>query len=816
MKALDILAMYNLKHWLRKPLQLFFLFLGVSLATTLWSSIQLLNSQAKNSYENAITILSASQNKIIVSRNNELIPFHFFSKLRRNKWPVTPILEGKLSDYEKIKFIGIDPFTFSKDSIYFRSLLEKRGDFQNFLTNKQIAFASSETISELLNLKLNLGLELVKTESLIKNVVLVDISKAEDILNKNGKISRFELTNIPPEDKKLILELGLIIKDSESNDDLKQLTRSFHLNLTAFGLLGFIVGLFIVYSTLNLSFEQRKSSFISLRNIGVSIKTLFFSTLLEIILLSSLSGLFGILFGHILASLLLPDVASTLNNIYGASISNKLLFSISEIFVALLMPVIGTILISTGFLIKLYKIESNNNQFSIFKKYLNYSQNFYTILVIINLSLISIIILISPKDLFLSFILIGIMIIGSTLFLPLVLRFTLKYINHSIPFKNPMFIWFFSDTFQQVGRISLSLNALMLSLAVTIGVDNMVKSFEETFTIWLDKRLITEMYVRTHSEDVAKKLITEFGKEKAVKNIYPIIETKGIYKDSKISVVGFEPKKVYVDNWPIVEKSNEMWREIQNYNSVIINEQLHYKFNVKLGDNIEIIDSLTGEKILKSNVVGIYPDYGNSIPQIMVRMERFQQYYSNIFPLNFAVDIKIGSFNQVSKLLQEKYSLLDTDIINQLSIKEFSKNVFNKTFSITRSLSDAMIIIATLTLLTSLISLSEIRVMNLSPLWAMGIKRVTLLKIEFVQFSILILITLFIAIPVGLLICWLLTNYLNITAFGWKLPYEYYPMMWFKTFIIALLCCIISIFLPTFLMFKNSPSLMIKRYKNEY
>ena len=60
--------------------------------------------------------------------------------------------------------------------------------------------------------------------------------------------------------------------------------------------------------------------------------------------------------------------------------------------------------------------------------------------------------------------------------------------------------------------------------------------------------------------------------------------------------------------------------------------------------------------------------------------------------------------------------------------------MFEKTFTVTRSLSDAMIIIATLTLLTSLVSLSEIRVINLSPLWALGITRGSLLKIEFAQF----------------------------------------------------------------------------------
>ena len=116
MRLLDILILCNFKHWFRKPLQLFFLFLGISLATPLWSSIQLLNSQAKKTYENAILLISSNQNKIIVSANNELIPFNTFSKLRRNNWPVTPIIEGRLPNNKEIKIIGIDPFTLSKNS----------------------------------------------------------------------------------------------------------------------------------------------------------------------------------------------------------------------------------------------------------------------------------------------------------------------------------------------------------------------------------------------------------------------------------------------------------------------------------------------------------------------------------------------------------------------------------------------------------------------------------------------------------------------------------------------------------------------------
>ena len=321
------------------------------------------------------------------------------------------------------------------------------------------------------------------------------------------------------------------------------------------------------------------------------------------------------------------------------------------------------------------------------------------------------------------------------------------------------------------------------------------------------------MYLRADSDDLAKKISNEIIKEKNVINVYPIIETKSFIKDTKVSVVGFKPQKLYFDNWPVISRSEDIWEQIQNSNGILINEQLHYKLNIDIGDDIQIAN--TSNNNFDSTVVGIYPDYGNSVPQIMINLNKFEYYYSNILPQNFAIDITKGTYGDVSELIQNKYEISDKNIINQSAIKEFSKNVFNKTFTVTRSLSDAMIIIATLTLLTSLISLSEIRVINLSPLWALGIKRITLLKIEFAQFLLLIFIALLFAIPVGLILCFLLTNYLNVSAFGWKLPYDFYPKMWGKTILISLLCSIVAITLPTYLMFKDSASLMIKRYKNE-
>ena len=62
----------------------------------------------------------------------------------------------------------------------------------------------------------------------------------------------------------------------------------------------------------------------------------------------------------------------------------------------------------------------------------------------------------------------------------------------------------------------------------------------------------------------------------------------------------------------------------------------------------------------------------------MISLERFRDYYSNSFPNNFAVDVKKGSFNDVSNYIQNKYDILETDIINQQTIKEFLKICLKK------------------------------------------------------------------------------------------------------------------------------------------
>ena len=75
------------------------------------------------------------------------------------------------------------------------------------------------------------------------------------------------------------------------------------------------------------------------------------------------------------------------------------------------------------------------------------------------------------------------LLLGAALGLPVVLGFALYLGQRSA--RRPLAAWFWADSRQQLSGLSLALMALLLALAVNVGVSTMVESFSKTFSGWL-------------------------------------------------------------------------------------------------------------------------------------------------------------------------------------------------------------------------------------------------------------------------------------------------------------------------------------------
>ncbi len=96
------------------------------------------------------------------------------------------------------------------------------------------------------------------------------------------------------------------------------------------------------------------------------------------------------------------------------------------------------------------------------------------------------------------------LLLGAALGLPAILELVLSLGQRSA--RRPLAVWFWADSRQQLSGLSLALMALLLALAVNVGVGTMVESFSRTFISWLDGRLAADVYVNAASDAQATEI----------------------------------------------------------------------------------------------------------------------------------------------------------------------------------------------------------------------------------------------------------------------------------------------------------------------
>src|SRR5712671_3011700 len=354
-----------LSHWRRHPMQLATLLIGLISATALWSGVQALNQQARLSYDRAAATFGGTRTAALVGRDGRSFPQRLFVELRRAGWPVSPVLEGRVQiGGRSLRLLGIEPITLPAEVGNAPAI--GRAGLQSFVTPPGEMLVAPEMLSEL-NLPegatpLGSGgtsLPPLRVQArLVPGVLVVDIGIAQQLLKMPDQLSRLLIGKTKA--KRAPLEnvvgdrLRLIEPDAES--DLERLTDSFHLNLTAFGLLSFVVGLFIVNSAIGLAFEQRLPMLRTLRACGVSARLLNTVLLLELISLALVAGVVGLVCGYLIAAQLLPDVAASLRGLYGAQIPGELTLKPEWWIAGLIISIVGALAAAATSLFKAIRL----------------------------------------------------------------------------------------------------------------------------------------------------------------------------------------------------------------------------------------------------------------------------------------------------------------------------------------------------------------------------------------------------------------------------------------------------------------------------
>ena len=284
-------------------MQLATLLIGLISATALWSGVQALNQQARDSYDRAAATFGGARTPMLVGRNGATFPQKLFVDLRRAGWPVSPVLEGRVQiGGRSFRLLGIEPVTLPAEvgnapaiGRAGSAILPDAAGTKRWWRRRCSPISICRKAPRRRRATARSLPPLRAQAQLVPGVLVVDIGIAQRLLNRPDQISRLLIGNA--NGKRAPLEsiagdrLRLVQPDAES--DLERLTDSFHLNLTAFGLLSFVVGLFIVNSAIGLAFEQRLPMLRTLRACGVSARMLNAVLVVELVSLALVAGLVG-------------------------------------------------------------------------------------------------------------------------------------------------------------------------------------------------------------------------------------------------------------------------------------------------------------------------------------------------------------------------------------------------------------------------------------------------------------------------------------------------------------------------------------------
>jgi putative ABC transport system permease protein len=739
--------------------------------------------------------------------------------LRRAGWPVSPVLEGRIQiEGRSFRLLGIEPVTLPAE--VGNAPAVGKADLQSFMTPPGAMLVAPETLSDL---KLAEGarpqanggalLPPLRVQSnLVPGVLVVDIGIAQSLLKMPDQLSRLLIGKTAG--KRAPLEsiagdrLRLIVSDAET--DLERLTDSFHLNLTAFGLLSFFVGLFIVNSAIGLAFEQRLPVLRTLRACGVSARMLNGVLVLELVSLALIAGLIGLVCGYFIAGALLPDVAASLRGLYGAQIPGHLTLKPQWWIAGIAISILGALAAAAASLTRALRLPllATAQPFAwqqAQRRWLTYQSALALAAFAAAAGLLWF-----GDSLISGFAVLAALMLGAALILPMFLEFMLSLGQRYA--RAPVSVWFWADSRQQLSGLSLALMALLLALAVNVGVSTMVESFSRTFLVWLDGRLAADVYVNAANDAQAVEIKAWLRERPEVEAVLPGGRADTQLAGAPIEVLGLPDHATYRDSWPLLQSTEDAWIKLRPGNAALVSEQLARRLHLSVGDRIEVPAS-GGNWTL--DVVGIYADYGNPKGQIAVNFAALTRRFPEVPLTRMGLRVAPPKIPALISALQEKFALDDRNVADQATMKAESTRIFNRTFSVTAALNAFTLGVAGVALLTSLLTLANSRLPQLAPLWAIGITRRQLAAIELLKTMSVALITTIFALPLGLLVAWCLLAVVNVKAFGWRLPFHVFPLQLLWLTGVAMAAALAASALPVIRLARMQPASLIRIFANE-
>ena len=814
-----------LRYLARHPLLAVLNVATVALGVALYLAIQIANHSANRAFGASIDVVAGkAQLEVRAPAGN--LPEELFPIIARQNGvaAATPIVRGivALPDFpgEYLDLLGIDVLT-NQDFRTFDLTDFQAGQFnlQQWLRGPRTVAVSEELarahhlqpgdeINGQINgktVRLTIGF-LLRTHGTSANAnphfAAMDIGWAEELLGSRGALDSVSLRLTEGGDpQKIAAALReklptdvTVAPPAQRGEQVGKMLAGFELNLQAMSLVSLLVGMFLIYNTIEASVIRRRHEIGILRSLGVTrheVRALFLGEAAVLGLLGIALGLAG---GYFLARALVGTVAETISSLY-------VLLSVREVvvapwiwlsaFVLGLISVLAAAWLPARAAAAMDPIATLHHGTRIEKTdRLSRGWIFGSVLSLLLASVLSLLALRTGPP-WLGFGAAFFVLAGFSSIAPEVTARFSRFVRANV--RGRIEPWLAA---QNLGRTllrnSVTIASLGAAVAMTVGIAVMVFSFRQTVADWIGQTLVADLFIGPAANEIAGP--TSFVPPAAIESLKqnPAVEEVDTYRGVDVPFRGQTIALAVITgtnrrNLRFLKGENdEIIPRFYNEQCVLISESFARRFHLGEGETIRL-PSPAGS--VPFQIAGVFYDYTRDEGTVFLNATNFQKFWHDERVNSLALYLKANADPEaVAQAFRDRFSRSgEFSIYSNRLLRGRIFEVFDQTFAVTYVLRTIAVLVAIVGIFLGLTTLVTERSRELGVMRSVGASAAQIRRLLLWESGMIGLLASALGIASGLCLSLVLTGVINRAFFGWtiRLAFPWWSLAWTPVWIIS-------------------------------
>jgi putative ABC transport system permease protein len=832
----------SFRYLLRHPWQLALSLLGIAIGVAVIVAVDLANASARKAFLLSMDQVTGEATHQVVGGARG-VPEDVYTRLRVDHGirSLAPIVAGSVEIGDTlVDVLGVDLFaeqeirTFTSEATVPTETggQSEQNLFRAFLTTPGVVTMSASTAA---GLGLGIGESFPVVAGGIEhrgtllgtydggqggldNILVTDLATAQAWLGQSGWLSRIDV-RIADGDRAGVEHLESLLPDGTRlltaagrTQATAAMSRAFMTNLMAMSLLALLVGIFLIFNSVSFSVLQRRGLIAVLRALGVTRSRLFLMLLTEAAVLGLAAGIVGVALGIFLGEQLLHLVSRSINDLYFRvsvtevsvdmfSIAKGLIAGVGAALVAAAAPAIEATTYEPRLAMARSSLERRTGRSLPYIALAGSATILFSVVLL----------LVSGRNLVAGLTAVFLLILGFASCVPLAVRWASKVLSPAAQSAGGTTMRMaVSGIGASLSRTAIAIVALAIAISATIGVSVMVDSFRGSVQAWLEQTLQADVYAGVQRGELQPDLIEDLQNIQGVAAVSTSRRTWVEEATGRTQLLAIRMAPGAYAGTELLDASpDEVWPAWESDDVVLVSEPYAYQHRVTPGDFI-LLPTAQGDRQFR--VAARYQSYDINASAVMISRANYDRYFDDdgVDTLGFYladgtdVDGVIASIKAISEGRQR----LRVD--SNARIRDLSLEIFDQTFVITDVLYWLATGVAFIGILAAMLALQLERAREFGMLRALGMTPRQVGSMVTVQTSMIGLLSGIAAIPLGVVMAWVLIKVINRRAFGWQIDMAIQPGILLTAVVFAVGVSLLAGIYPAWRAGRNRPAIVMR------